>query len=138
MFGVKSKFVDESKSVNDAAAKGSFKSLGHAAASIGKSARKRVRTRRAGVAAPAGKTPFTHKGAYFRRAIRYHVERAKDVAKQDAVIGHRFSVVGEVGALHEFGEVQDGLDYPVRPTMGPALEEALPRLPSEWAGTIGK
>ncbi len=66
------------------------------------------------------------------RAIRY------DVDADGAIIGPLHSAVGEVGAVHEFGETYHGTDYPERPFMGPALEQNENRLAAMWAGSVGR
>ena len=123
--------------VND----GSFRSLGHAAASIRKDAVASIQPGEGPSA--AGTPPHTHtqtltkkgktKKGHLPRSIAYAVDKSR----QEAVIGPRASVVGEAGAAHELGETYMGDDYEERPFMGPALERAIPRLPGEFTGSIG-
>ena len=133
---------DTTRRVQDAADKATFKNLGHAASSIRKSAIESIQPEE-GPSAP-GTPPHTHTGGVtkkgkprkgnLQRAIVYDVDKAA----QDAVIGPRASVVGEAGAAHELGGEFHGDDYPERPYMGPALETNAPRLPGEFAGSIGE
>lgn len=113
--------------------KANFKNLGHAAASLRKAAAKSIERAPQGEASAAGQPPHTHKGAFFRRALRYDVDKQK----QTAVVGFRHSVIGDVGAVHEFGESRGSETFPERPTLGPALDANAARLGSEWAGSIG-
>lgn len=130
MIGVKVKVEDRLHKVAKAADKAAFQNFRHAAASISKDAKASL-DKAEGPSAP-GSPPHTHKGTYLRRAVRYAAD------KEGAVIGPMASVVGEVGAVHEFGEVFKGSDFEERAFMGPALERALPRLAADWAGTIGE
>lgn len=68
-----------------------------------------------------GQPPTTRRGL-MRRAVRYEV--AAD--RKSVVIGPVASMVGTAGQAHEFGGRYKGGDYPIRPFMGPALQEALP------------
>ena len=79
-----------------------------------------------------GQPPHTHKGTYLRRAVRW------DADKTSAVIGPMASIVDQAGAVHEFGQVRLGTDYPERPFMLPALERALPRFAGQWQGSVGE
>ena len=135
----------QSEPVKDA----KFRNFQHAAASIRKNARSsiksappetrtRARRRRGQIVARArsgasrpGTPPYTRRGA-LRRAILW------DVNEQSAIIGPRQTVVGLSAAAHEFGETYKGTDYPERPFMQPALEQALPRFADSWAGSIGE
>ena len=133
---------DNTQRVKDATDKAAFKSVGHAASSIRKTAIESIEQAE-GPSAP-GTPPHTHTGGVTKKGKvrRGNLQRAivfdSDKAKQEAVIGPRFSVVGESGAAHELGGEFHGDDYPERPFMGPALETNAPRLPGEFAGSIGE
>ena len=134
----------QSKPVKDA----KFSNFFHAAASIRKGSRASIkaapketrrRARRRGGrivarsrhgASKPGSPPFTRRGQ-LRNAILF------DVNDKSAIIGPRQSFVGQAGAAHELGETFRGTDYPERPYMGPALEEALPRFARNWKASIG-
>ena len=126
-----------------------YRNFGHAAASIRKTARasienapsgsrrgvrrrkgKIVARARAGASRP-GQPPHTRRGA-LRNAILY------DVNERSAIIGPRLSRIGQSGAVHEFGEIYKGTDYPERPYMGPALQASLGRFLDSWRGSIGE
>ena len=68
-----------------------------------------------------GEPPTTRRGL-LRKAIRYAV--AAD--RKSVVVGPAHSVVGTAGEPHEHGGRYKGETFPQRPTMGPALQEALP------------
>ncbi len=128
MFGVTIKIKNEVEKVRLAgrdAARGSFS---RAAFLIRQTAVQSVE-RAEGPSTP-GSPVHTHRGNWFRRAIRYSAD------KEGAVIGPMFSVVGTVGQAHEFGGDYKGNDYPQRPTMGPALEQNLDAFASNWNGSI--
>lgn len=129
MFGISFKVVDETKRVQQAADKAAFRNFSHAAASISKDVKSTL-VKASGPSMP-GEPPHTHRGTYLKRAVRYAADKA------GAIIGTLFSVVGEAGATHEFGEERGGVDFPERPFMGPALERAIPRFAGEWQGSIG-
>jgi len=117
------------RGLQEKADKGMFKSLKHASFSIAKVMRESLVQAKG--PSPAGKPPHTHKGRHLRRAIW------TDVQPSMAVIGPRYSVVGDAGAAHEFGETFRGAQYPLRPFAGPALEVAAPRLGGHFSGTVG-
>jgi hypothetical protein len=131
MFGLKIKTTDDTKRVAKAADKAAFKNFRHAAASISKDAKASIDKAPQGEASAPGDPPHTHKGQFIKRAIRF------DGDEDGAVIGPMASVVGEVGAVHEFGEVYKGADFEERAFMGPALERAIPRIGGDWQGSIG-
>ena len=108
---------------------GTFKSLGHAAASIRLIARRSIRRRQ--TAAMPGTPPNTRRGQ-LKRSIMYSLDKQRGVA----LIGPDFDVVGAAGKAHEFGGNFRRERYPKRPFMGPALEKVKDRLPSMWAGSI--
>jgi phage gpG-like protein len=118
-----------------------FRNLNHAAARIRKDAVESIQPGD-GPSAP-GTPPHTHtqrltrkgktRAGQLPRSIVFHVDKAKE----EAVIGPRYSMVGEAGAAHEFGGQFRGDNYPERPFMGPALDKNLDNFASDWAGSIG-
>ncbi len=131
MFGLTVQVDDQTKRVADAADTTTFRNLGHAAASIRKTAMAEI-TNAEGPSEP-GTPPHSRRGQ-LRRAIKFDVDKASETA----VIGPEASIVGEAGAAHEFGGEFRGQDYPERPFMEPALEANVDRFASEWAGSIGE
>lgn len=150
MIDIRVRVEPDTKQLQNAVNEAAFKNFTHGAASIRKAAqglidkapleppkgrrrkgpasRRRVRRTEAG---PAGRPIRTRRGRA-RAAILY------DVSEEGAIIGPRFSVVGESFAAHEFGERYMGQDFPPRPTMWPALEQSVGRFADDWAGSIGE
>jgi len=113
--------------------KAAYRSHGHAAASIRKDASGSIKQRKKKrKAAPAGSPPFQHQAGFFRRALRYWVDRHRE----DAVIGFLRSRVGPVAAAHEHGEMEGGRNYPERPVMRPALNRNRDRFAKNWRASI--
>lgn len=135
MFGfvAQARILDKSRNVERAAARGNYRNLFHAAASLRKAAARSVEKAPKGEASAPGEPPHTHRGAFLRRALRYFVDKQK----QEALIGFQASKVEDVGAVHEFGEERGGVDFPERPTMLPALAENAARIGDQWRGSIG-
>ncbi len=125
------RYEDRSGNVVKAAKKAAFRNFGHAAASIRKTASRKIKKRKG--AAKPGSPPHTHKRIFLRRALRFAVFRDGT----GAVIGPRHSLVGRSARAHEFGGDYEGAVYPARPFMGPSLEENLNRFANEWKGSIG-
>jgi hypothetical protein len=114
-----------------AADKAAFRNMGHAGARIRKDAQESI------VVSPEpslpGTPPHTRK-RQLPRAIRFDYDKRE----QSAVIGPRFSVVGEAGEAHEFGGEFRGDTFDERPYMLPALERNIPRFAQDWEGSIGE
>ena len=129
MIGIAVQLVDRISHVQKAADQAGYRNLGHAAASLRKTAVASIE--RSDEPSDPGEPPHTRRGQ-LPRAIRFDVDRTK----QEAVVGPRASVVGEAGAAHEFGEEFRGTDYDERPYMGPALDANLDRFAADWRGSI--
>ena len=133
---------DSTKRVKDVADKAAFKNLGHAASAVRKTAIESIEQAE-GPSAP-GTPPHTHTGGVTKKGKQRkgNLQRAivfdNDQRTQTAVVGPRYSVVGESGRAHELGEEYFGDDYPERPYMGPALEVNVPRFAEGMAGSIGE
>ena len=128
--GLQYRFVDKFKAVADAAEKGNFTGLHHAAASIRKSIIESIRV--APGPSPAG-TPVHSRKGKFKRSLLYDVNKAR----HEAVIGLSFRKVGRSGEPHEKGTRYFGVKYPRRPTVLPGLLRAIPRISGEWYGSLG-
>ena len=127
-------YKDESKNVEKAVQKANFANFGHAGASIRKSAAASlIRVANKRKASSPGSPPHTHKGVFLKRSIRF----AKLPNNKGVIVGPMASMVGDAGAVHEFGERRETASYPARPFMGPALDENLSRMPRFWRGTVG-
>jgi hypothetical protein len=59
------------------------------------------------------------------------------IEKDTALIGPRFSFVGDAMYFHEFGKKRKSSPYPARPTSGPGLEANKDRFAGSFRGSIG-
>jgi len=132
------------KRVTDAADRAIVKNLSHAAASIRKREIESI-VPAEGPSAP-GTPPHTrsrivksgkNKGKQRQGEIQRAIVFVVDKAKQEAVIGPRFSVVGTSASAHEFGGEYRGQTYPERSFAAPALEKTQDRFAASFAGSIG-
>ena len=132
MLGMTAKVVDETHRVKEAVERTAYRNLGHAAASIRKTAIQSI-TKGKKPSEP-GEPPHTRgrrKG--FKRAILYAME-----GKEAAVVGTARSRVGEAGQPHEHGGRRGKQIYPPRPFMAPALGANLDRMAKDWEGSLGQ
>ena len=105
--------------------KATFRGLYQAGAFIRTTARRSIR-RRKKPSAP-GSPPSTQTGR-LRDAMAFYV----DERRERVFIGARSKIVGPILGVHERGLFFRGFRYDARPTMGPALTKALPRVPTYW------
>ncbi len=54
-----------------------------------------------------------------------------------ALVGPRYSFVGDSMYFHEFGKKRGRIDFPTRPTSGPGLERNMDRFAGSFRGSIG-
>jgi hypothetical protein len=148
---VRTKF-DKRKLVKKAK-EGSFRSLGHAAASIRLAARGSIR-RSKNPSAP-GRPPHTRTGV-LKRSIIYAIEN-KDAAYIGPAETEGWGAIAQIGEIHEFGGTNKRYiakkrakflgrmgekksmaikRYPKRPFMRPALEKRKDRIPRHWKNSI--
>lgn len=139
------KYIDQTERVAKAARRATYRAVEKTAFVIRKQAvdsiqrgspaptngKKRSRKVAKLVPSSPGSPPNTRFGQ-IKRSIVYFA------AKGEAVIGPRFSIVGESATAHEFGGNFKGEDYPARPFMGPALDSNLTKFGSSFAGSIGE
>lgn len=120
------------KPVQNAVDKATFENIRHASFSLSKDAKSTI-DKDSSPSEP-GETPHTKgkRGHNLKGAIFTNVQ------KDSGLIGPRGSWVDEAGALHEFGESRDGQNFEERPFMEPALDRAVPRFASDWAGSVGQ
>lgn len=134
MIGATAKFTDNSKKVLEAASKAAYENLSHAARSIRKDASGSIKQKKdKSKSSEPGQPPVQHRPGFFKRALRYDIDKSKE----SAVIGFEASKVGQVAATHEHGLTEDGRDYPERPVMQPALERNIERFHRDWRASIG-
>jgi hypothetical protein len=134
MVGFSVKIVDNTRRLAEQAAKGVFRSIQHAAASLRRDVISTIESAPHGQPSAPGTPPHTHRRNFFRRAIAY----ALGEDRKSAVIGPQFSKTGRVGRAHEFGGDYKGQDFPQRSFMGPGLDRAVPRFAGEFRGSIGE
>ena len=138
--GVQVKLTDRSRKVRDAAKKGAFKSLHHAAASIRRTAIDSMVF--AAKASKPGTPPHAHQGK-LRRSIQYSVE------EETVTVGPSYSRIRAGGrppwlaSMHERGgtfwknkKKRTKRFLPARPFMAPALAQAAKRFKSQWKSSL--
>ena len=130
MLGFTAKLTTTPKQVYKATDQAAYRNFFHAAASIRKTARASIRTRK--TPRPPGSPVTTRRGGgYARRAVLYAADA------EGAVIGFAASKIDQAMEAHEHGRERGGVRFPRRPTMQPALEQNLARFHREWRGAIG-
>lgn len=117
----------EQQRVEQAVKDANYRNFGHAAASMRKDIISTIEKAPQGVASRPGTPPNTHRRNFLTRSITY------DANRDGAVLGPRKSVVGEAGAIHEFGEG----NHPERAFMRPGLERNSDRFQKAWLDSIG-
>ena len=132
MFGHTTQVDFKPQRIAEKAKRGIARSIAHGAAIVRKVAQQSIVRTKKNVHSLAGTPVFTHGGTWFRRAILF------DADDTSAVIGPAASRVGDVGAVHEFGETRGRTRYPKRPTMGPALDNSVKRFAEGFRGSIGE
>lgn len=123
---------DNTAAVVQAADKAAFQNLRHAGLSIGRLAKDSI-VQSIRPSAP-GKPPATRGRG--RKSLKSAIFATSD--GDSAIIGPRFSYVGDSGAAHEFGQPRGATQFDERSFMGPALAASLPRFASDWQGSIGE
>lgn len=131
MFGFKAKVETEFERVDKAADQGIYSSLRHAAFSI----RKKIRAliKKSPDASEPGE-PVSTRGK--RGNVKNSIFAA--VEKDNAVIGPRYSFVGDAMEAHEFGGRRKENTYEARPTSGPGLLANTDRFAESFRGSIGE
>lgn len=129
MIGAKGKTTFNAEKVKRKANDGTFRSLGHAAATIRLIARRSIKRRKG--PSKIGQPPHTRAGM-LKRAILFFVDKARGYA----LIGVSEDILDDAGMPHEHGGRFRKETFGKRPFMLPALEKAKPRLPTFWANSI--
>jgi hypothetical protein len=132
MIGFKVKLQREiERALKRATEKGIFRSLGHAAAAIRSTAKRLITVVAKGTPSKPGE-PIHSKTRRAKKSVLFGVDRSQ----QEAVIGFNAAYMGRSMEAHEHGGQYMDTDYPVRPTMGPALQANLVRFAAGWEGSI--
>jgi hypothetical protein len=121
-------FTDETKTVKAAVDRAAYRNLGHAVASIRKTARGLI-VKSPGPAAPG--QPIHTRRRLIPNAILYAS------TKHSAVIGPAYSKAGPAGQPHEHGGTFRGQRYEARPFMGPAMKQNNDRFARSWSASVG-
>lgn len=131
MFGFTAKTETDFGKVEKAKDRSVFKNIRHAAFSIRKYVRESIKKR---------KTASTPGQPVATRGKRGNVKNSIFVAadRDTAIIGPRFSFVGEAMYFNEFGKTRGKRKYPERPTTGPGLTANTDRFANSFAGSIGE
>lgn len=131
MFGFTFKSEVDTKPVEKAADRGIYSSIRHAAFSIRKYIRESIK-KSATPADPGEPVATRGRKGNVKNAIFAHIE------DDMAIIGPRFSFVGDAMHAHEFGGRRGENTYQARPTSGPGLEKNTDRFAGSFAGSIGE
>lgn len=131
MFGFSAKVDVDTKPVEKAAERSIYKNIRNAAFSIRKYIRESIK--KSPEASEPGEPVAT-------RGKRGNVKNSIFVAADDttALIGPRFSFVGDAMEAHEFGTSRKGDKYEARPTSGPGLLANTDRFADSFRGSIGE
>ena len=131
MFGFSFKSETEFSKVEKAADRGIYSSIRHAALSIRKYIRESIK--KSPEASEPGEPVATRgKRGNVRNAIFAAIET------DNAIIGPRYSFVGDAMEAHEFGGRRKENTYEARPTSGPGLLANTDRFAESFRGSIGE
>lgn len=131
MFGFTFKSTTDFPKVDQAADRAIYTSIKHAALSIRKTIRESIK--KSTEPSEPGQ-PVATRGR--RGNVKNSVFAA--IEPDNAIIGPRYSFVGDAMEAHEFGGTRYGIDYPARPTSGPGLTANQDRFAQSFAGSIGE
>jgi hypothetical protein len=131
MFGFSAKVEPQVEKVSEATDRSIYRNVRHAAFSIRKTIRDSIKK------SPDAAVPDQPVATRGRRG---NVKNSIFVAADDdtAIIGPRFSFVGDAMEAHEFGKRRGESDYEARPTSGPGLTKNTDRFAQSFAGSIGE
>ena len=131
MFGFSFKSENNVAKVEKAVDRSVYRNIKHAALSIRKYIRESIK--KSADPSDPGK-PVATRGR--RGNVKNSVFAA--IEPDSAIIGPRYSFVGDAMEAHEFGRTRYGIDYPERPTSGPGLTANQDRFAQSFAGSVGE
>lgn len=131
MFGFLFRSETDFQRVEKAVDRSVYTNIRHAALSIRKYIRESIK-KSADPSAPGQPVATRGRRGNVRNAVFAAVEQ------DNAIIGPRFSFVGDAMEAHEFGGTRYGIDYPERPTSGPGLTANQDRFAQSFAGSVGE
>jgi phage gpG-like protein len=118
------------KVIEKAAERGAYENIRQAAFSIRKTIRESIK--KSSGPSDAGK-PVATRGK--RGNVKNSIFAA--IEKDTAIIGPKYSFVGDSMYFHEFGKKRGRITFPARPTSGPGLTANLDRFAGSFRGSIG-
>lgn len=131
MIGAKTTVQPAVQNVEKAASRSIIENIRHAAFAVRKTIRDSIKRR---VGASTAGSPVNTRGKRGNVRNAYYASIAKD----NAVIGPRYSFVADAMYFHEFGKRRGKANFPERPTSGPGLEQNTDRFANSFAGSIGE
>jgi len=131
MFGFSFSSETEVSKVEKAADRGIYKSIRNAAFSIRKYIRESI-TKSSEASEPGEPVATRGKRGNVKNAIFAAIEQ------DNAIIGPRYSFVGDAMEAHEFGGRRKENTYEARPTSGPGLLANTDRFAESFRGSIGE
>jgi hypothetical protein len=131
MFGFTTKTESQVEKVDKSAERSIYKNIRNAAFSIRKSILESIK--KSPEASSPGQ-PVSTRGK--RGNAKNSIFVAAD--EYDAVIGPRYSFVGDAMEAHEFGKSRGKNKYEARPTSAPGLTRNTDRFADSFAGSIGE
>lgn len=131
MFGFTTKTETEFQKVDKAAERSIYKNIRNAAFSIRKFIRESIKK------SPEASEPGEPVATRGRKGnVKNSIFVAADA--DTALIGPRFSFVGDAMEAHEFGKRRGENRYEARPTSGPGLTANTDRFAESFRGSIGE
>ena len=131
MFGMTSKTEQRFDAVDKAADRSIYKNIRQAAFSIRKYIRNSI-VKSPDASKPGQPVATRGRRGNVKNSIFVHAE------ENEAIIGPRFSFVGDAMEAHEFGKRRGEQKYEARPTSGPGLEANTDRFAGAFRGSIGE
>lgn len=131
MFGMTGKTEQRIDAVDKAADRSIYKNIRQAAFSIRKYIRNSI-VKSSSASDPGQPVATRGRRGNVKNSIFVHAE------ENEAIIGPRFSFVGDAMEAHEFGKRRGEQKYEARPTSGPGLEANTDRFAGAFRGSIGE
>lgn len=131
MFGFTVKTEPQFQRVEQAAERSIIKNIRHAAYAIRKTIRESI------LKSPEASEPGEPVATRGKRGnVKNSIFAA--VGEDEAIIGPKFSFVGDAMEAHEFGGTRGENRYEARPTSGPGLTANTDRFAESFRGSIGE
>jgi len=131
MFGFTFKSQSQFERVAQAASRSIIKNIRHAAFAIRKTIRESIK-KSPDASSPGSPVATRGKRGNVKNSIFAAIE------PHNAIIGPRYSMVGDAMEAHEFGKSRGKNKYEARPTAGPGLLANTDRFAESFRGSIGE